>query len=86
MIGIRNAEVVRETTIVEREGDGYVALCPKTDIACQGVSAKAQNNLAAAPSLFFDVATAEEVGMCLREGASKFLARRSSLLCAMFEW
>ena len=26
------------TAIIEREGDGYVALCPELDIASQGAS------------------------------------------------
>ena len=25
------------TAIVEREGDGYVALCPEVDVASQGI-------------------------------------------------
>jgi predicted RNase H-like HicB family nuclease len=28
----------RLTTIIEREGDGYVALCPEVDLASQGDS------------------------------------------------
>ena len=86
MIGMRNAEVVRETAIVEREDCGYVALSLETDIAREGASAKAQNNLAAALSLFFDAASAEEVGRCARVGALSLVAHRSSLPCAVFVW
>ena len=34
------------TAIIEREGDGYVALCPELDIASQGATvAEARENL-----------------------------------------
>ena len=34
------------TAIIEREGDGYVSLCPQLDIASQGYSVEeARNNL-----------------------------------------
>ena len=34
------------TAIVEREGDGYVALCPELDVASQGDTvAEARDNL-----------------------------------------
>ena len=52
----------RLTAIVEREGDGYVALCPEVDIASQGDSvAQARSNLEEALTLFFETAPAEEV-------------------------
>ena len=50
------------TAIVEREGDGYVALCPEVDIASQGDTvAEAQDNLAEALALFFETVPEEEV-------------------------
>ena len=50
------------TTTIEREGDGYVALCPELDIASQGdTEAEARDNLIEALELFFEVASAEEV-------------------------
>ena len=50
------------TAIVEREGDGYVALCPEVDVASQGDTvAEARDNLAEALALFFEAAPAEEV-------------------------
>lgn len=53
----------RFTAIVEREGDGYVALCPEVDVASQGESvAEARDNLAEALALFFETAPAEEIG------------------------
>ena len=49
------------TAIVEREGDGYVALCPELDIASQGGTvAEARDNLAEALTLFFETASAGE--------------------------
>ncbi len=36
----------RVTAVIEREGDGYVALCPELDIASQGATIEeARNNL-----------------------------------------
>ena len=47
------------TAIIEREGDGYVALCPQFDVASQGETvAEARENLTEALTLFFE--TAEE--------------------------
>ena len=51
----------RLTAIIEREGDGYVALCPELDIASQGDSVEAaRENLREALELFFECAPAEE--------------------------
>ena len=50
------------TVIIEREGDGYVALCPEFDIASQGDSVtEARDNLKEALELFFEVASAAEI-------------------------
>ncbi len=50
------------TAIIEREGDGYVALCPELDIASQGDSIEgARENLREALELFFETASPEEV-------------------------
>ena len=52
----------RLTALIEREGDGYVALCPELDIASQGDSIEqARDNLREALELFFEVAPAEEI-------------------------
>lgn len=52
----------RFTAVIEREGDGYVALCPELDIASQGDSIEeARDNLREALELFFETASAEEV-------------------------
>ncbi|MFO0890802.1 MAG: type II toxin-antitoxin system HicB family antitoxin [Isosphaeraceae bacterium] len=50
------------TAIIEREGDGYVALCPQVDVASQGDSVEeARENLREALELFFECATPEEI-------------------------
>ena len=57
----------RLTAIVEREGDGYVALCPEVDVASQGDTvAEARDNLTEALTLFFENASADEVDRRLR--------------------
>jgi predicted RNase H-like HicB family nuclease len=48
----------RLTAIIEREGDGYVALCTELDIASQGDSIEhARDNLREALELFFETAS-----------------------------
>ncbi|MAT64688.1 MAG: hypothetical protein CMN57_03490 [Gammaproteobacteria bacterium] len=50
------------TAIIEREGNGYVALCPEVDIASQGDTIdEARANLKEALDLFFECASAEEI-------------------------
>ena len=50
------------TAIIEREGDGYVALCPEVDVASQGDTVdEARRNLREALELFFETASPEEV-------------------------
>ena len=54
------------TAIIEREGDGYVSLCPELDIASQGGSIEeARDNLREALELFFEAASPEEVSQRL---------------------
>lgn len=55
------------TAIIEREDDGYVALCPELDIASQGGSVEeARINLIEALSLFFETAAPSEIARRLR--------------------
>lgn len=55
------------TAIIEREDDGYVALCPEVDIASQGDTvAEARDNLEEALELFFETASATEIAQRLR--------------------
>ena len=50
------------TALIEREGNGYVALCPELDVASQGDSIEeARLNLAEAAELFLENASAEEI-------------------------
>ena len=50
------------TAIIEREGDGYVALCAELDIASQGDSVEhAKSNLIEAIQLFFETASPAEI-------------------------
>ena len=52
----------RFKVMIEREGDGYVSLCPELDIASQGESVEgAKLNLKEAIELFFEVADASEI-------------------------
>lgn len=56
------------TAIIEREGDGYVALCPELDIASQGDTvAEARKNLQEALELFFKTASSEEIDARLHD-------------------
>ncbi len=56
------------TAIIEREGDGYVALCPELDIASQGNTIdEVKMNLKEALELFFETAPSEEVNRRLHE-------------------
>ncbi|MGD0182159.1 MAG: type II toxin-antitoxin system HicB family antitoxin [Terriglobales bacterium] len=50
------------TAIIEREGDGYVSLCPEVDIASQGNTIEeARKNLQEAVELFFETADRSEI-------------------------
>lgn len=53
---------VRLTAVIEKEGDGYVALCPELDIASQGQTlGEARANLREAVEGFFEVASEQEI-------------------------
>jgi predicted RNase H-like HicB family nuclease len=55
------------TAIIEREGDGYVSLCPELDIASQGKTIEeARRNLQEALELFFETADPSEVERRMR--------------------
>ena len=50
------------TGIIEREGDGYVSLCPELDISSQGNTVEeARLNLIEALELFFETADEAEI-------------------------
>lgn len=63
---------MRLTAIIEREGNGYVALCPQLDIASQGETlTEAHENLTEALELFFEMAESGEVERRLRDAATR---------------
>jgi predicted RNase H-like HicB family nuclease len=50
------------TAIIEKEGDGYVALCPDVDVASQGDTIEeAHKNLREALELFLETASPSEL-------------------------
>jgi len=54
------------TAIIEKEGDGYVALCPELDVASQGDTIEeSRKNLCEAVELFFETASPQEVNQRL---------------------
>lgn len=56
------------TVLIEREGDGYVALCPEVDVASQGDTIEeARRNLTEAVELFFETASPSEVQERLKD-------------------
>ena len=55
------------TALIEREGDGYVSLCPELDVASQGASVEeARLNLREALELFLETASPTELKERLR--------------------
>ncbi len=84
------------TGIIEREGDGYAALCPELDIASQGDSVEeARYNLKEALELFFECAEISEIERRLRTnelyhpelkmGTLRSIIRQSGLSRSEFE-
>ncbi len=56
------AQVHHFTALIEREKDGFVALCPELDIASQGYTVEeARRNLQEAVELFFEAASPQEI-------------------------
>lgn len=56
------------TVIIEKEGKGYVSLCPELDIANQGDTVEeAKANLKEAVKLFFETASQHEITQRLHE-------------------
>ena len=58
----------RLTAIIQREGNGFVALCPDIDVASQGDTIEtARENLREAVELFFECASPDEIQQRLGE-------------------
>ena len=56
------------TAIIEREDNGYVALCPEVDVASQGATVDGtRRNLKEALELFFEYASTEEINRRLHD-------------------
>jgi len=50
------------TAVVEKEGDGFVALCPELDVVSQGNTVEeARANLREAVELFLECASPQEI-------------------------
>jgi predicted RNase H-like HicB family nuclease len=55
------------TAVIERDGDGYVSLCPELDVASQGKTIEeARDNLREAVELFWEAASPDEIKQRLR--------------------
>ena len=62
------AKQYRLTAIIEREVDGYVALCPEFDIASQGKNIEeSRDNLREAVELFLETASKNEIKQRLHD-------------------
>ena len=60
-------ELRRMTALIQREGDGFVSLCPELDVASQGDTVEqARRNLAEAVELFLETAAPQEIEDRLR--------------------
>ncbi len=56
------------TAIIEREGDGYVALCPELDVASQGDTIEeARKNIREAVELVLEQASSQEISERLHD-------------------
>lgn len=64
----KSGKAAREfTAIIQREDDGYVALCPELDVASQGhTRQQARANLVEAVALFLEAASPSEIARRLR--------------------
>lgn len=72
------------TVIIEREGSGYVALCPELDIASEGDTVEqARQNLVESVELFFE--TADSAELSERLGTLRSIIRQSRLPRELFE-
>ena len=60
-------QVHKLTCLIEREGDGYVSMCPELDVASQGDTIEeSRGNLIEALELFLESADPSEVQQRLR--------------------
>ena len=65
-------KVLQLTAVIERKGDGYVAICPELDIVSQGGTVEeARSDLLEAVEGFFEVASPSEIGRRLKKETYK---------------
>ena len=63
----RNGVKMKLTAVIEREGEGYVSLCPELDVASQGKTIEeARDNLRQALELFLESTSPDEIKQRLR--------------------
>jgi predicted RNase H-like HicB family nuclease len=75
------------TAILEREGNGYVALCPELDIASQGHNVEeARLNLIEACELFFECASPSEIEPRLHNNDNYSSALERGINCLRKDW
>jgi len=72
------------TAIIEKKGNGYVALCPELDIASQGDTVEqARDNLKEVLELFYETASKDEIESRLLDeikiGTLQSIIRQSSI-------
>ncbi len=68
------------TAVLEREGNGFVSLCPELDVASQGDSVEeALENLKEAVELLLECASPQEIEQRLHE---EVLVTRFEVACA----
>src|SRR4051812_14906907 len=71
----------RLTATIEREGDGYVALCPEYDVASQGDTMEgARANLVETLTLFFECADPTEIKQTIQAGSARNTGRGKGCL------
>ncbi len=60
------------TAVIEKETNGYVALCPEVDVASQGDTiSEARENLKEALELFFETASKEEISTRIHDESAQ---------------
>lgn len=70
------------TTIIEKEGDAYVALCPELDMASQGETIEqARENLKEALQLFLEEASSVEIQKPLSGGPGHKKSKAGKMPC-----
>ncbi len=61
-------KIHRLAAVIEREDDGYVALCPEVNVASQGATVEeARANLIEALTLFFETASDSEISRRMQQ-------------------